>query len=219
MSENTKYDVYEDDRISEGHKLKIERSIYIKEYDITDLISRPLEEVQTMLEKSVELEREAFEDIRDATRSWEGKAAHTNLLNMAFKYLATPKTQHTSNQWVKDQHCNFDTISNKVYKMVVRMGHHSVCRTDKIYWDVQWGVYTNSPIKTSNTKIAGQERTFPDKESAEKYVRGRIKAYSRLFQKISPPIPDEYVEAFKLYGQLLPGYTTESMASEQKDVI
>ena len=44
----------------------------------------------------------------------------------------------------------------------------------------------------------------------EKYVQGRIKAYSHLFTEISPPIPEEHLEPFVLYGHLLPGYTKAS---------
>ena len=32
-----------------------------------------------------------------------------------------------------------------------------------------------------------------------------------MFTEISPPIPKDYERAFKVYGHLLPGYTTEEM--------
>lgn len=43
----------------------------------------------------------------------------------------------------------------------------------------------------------------------EKYLNGRIKAYQHLFTEVSPPIPPEYAEHFKVNGQLLPGYAIE----------
>lgn len=219
MSGNTKYGVYEDDAIHEGYKFKIDRSLYITEDDITDLISRPLEEVQMMREKSAKLEREMFDVAKRAAAAWEEKAADTIRFEHAIEYLQMPEVQHTSNQWVQGKYGHIDTISNKVYKMSVRIYEYENCRTGKPRWNVRWYVYTNSPRYGHNVKITEQERAFSDGESAEKYIRGRKKAYSHLFKEISPPIPDEYVEAFKLYGQLLPGYTTESMASEQEDII
>ena len=43
----------------------------------------------------------------------------------------------------------------------------------------------------------------------EKYLNGRIKAYQHLFTEVSPPIPPEYAEHFKVNGQLLAGYAIE----------
>ena len=87
-------------------------------------------------------------------------------------------------------------------------------RTDATKYDVRWYIYTNSPHKTYNEKVAGQERTFADKASAEKYLQGRIKAYAHLFTEISPPIPKEYIAPFMVYGQLLPGYTIKEDTKE-----
>ena len=66
------------------------------------------------------------------------------------------------------------------------------------------------PDKTRND-IAEQERSFKDKAEAEKYIQGRIKAYSHLFTEISPPIPKEYEHHFMVHGTLLPGYTVEGL--------
>lgn len=42
-----------------------------------------------------------------------------------------------------------------------------------------------------------------------KYIEGRKKAYAHLFTEISPPIPQEHAEHFKVNDVLLPGYTIE----------
>ena len=76
-------------------------------------------------------------------------------------------------------------------------------------WTLSWSVYTNSPDGYGQAKIAGQEKKFADKAAMEKYLNGRIKAYQHLFTEISPPIPKEYADHFKVNGQLLPGYTVE----------
>ena len=39
---------------------------------------------------------------------------------------------------------------------------------------------------------------------------------SKPLTELSPPIPKEYEKSFMVYGQLLPGYTTESMQKEQE---
>ena len=78
------------------------------------------------------------------------------------------------------------------------------------------GVYTNSPSRTQ-AKIAGQDRkVFTDKAAMEKYLNGRIKAYDRLFTEISPPIPQEYADYFKVNGMLMPDYTIEGEEPPQQ---
>lgn len=214
--ENDKYTSYDSDRLNEGSELKVHHTVYLNETDMTDLVSKPLDEVLGMREKCAKLELAAFNVVRKAAVVWEEKAADTRLLDKAIEYLKTPEVQHTSNKWEKDKYGDFEMISNKVYKMRVRMDEYKNYRTGKPRWDVRWHVYTNSPRDNYNLKVAGQERSFPDKESAEKYVQGRIKAYSHLFTEISPLIPKEYEPPFRLYGQLLPGYTTKAMVKEQK---
>ena len=83
-------------------------------------------------------------------------------------------------------------------------------RTNKKHWEVKWYIYTNSPRENYNVKIAGQDKSFSSKEDMEKYLQGRIKAYGNLFAEISPPIPEEHLQPFLLYGHLLPGYTKAS---------
>ena len=59
-------------------------------------------------------------------------------------------------------------------------------------------------------KIAGQERkVFSSREELDKYLNGRIKAHDHYFTEISPAIPKEYADCFKVNGCLLPGYTIE----------
>ena len=78
-------------------------------------------------------------------------------------------------------------------------------------WYVTWDVYVRCPGNRSNSlHIAGQNhKRYTDKAAAEKYIEGRIRAYSHLFTEISPPIPQIYAEYFKVNGLLLPGYTIE----------
>ena len=76
-------------------------------------------------------------------------------------------------------------------------------------------VYFNTSIHADYTGsggcIAGQDRkVFKDKAAMERYLQGRISAYSYLFTEISPPIPKDHKERFWVNGILLPGYTVES---------
>jgi hypothetical protein len=47
-------------------------------------------------------------------------------------------------------------------------------------------------------------KRFTDKAVMEKFLKGRIAVHAHLFKKISPPIPREYAERFKVNGLLLP---------------
>ncbi|HBF5753234.1 TPA: antirestriction protein ArdA, partial [Clostridioides difficile] len=104
--------------------------------------------------------------------------------------------------------------SNRVYQMNYYIYENT--RYDKeaqksipYSWTLTWSVRTNSPSRTQ-AKIAGQDRkVFTDKAAMEKYLNGRIKAYDRLFTEISPPIPQEYADYFKVNGMLMPDYTIE----------
>lgn len=56
---------------------------------------------------------------------------------------------------------------------------------------------------------------FASREELDKYLNGRIKAHQHLFTEISPPIPKEYADYFKVNGLLLPGYTVEGEEPRQ----
>ena len=174
-----------------------------------------------MYEKSVEAERVVFNKIRETVKQWEKQAAITQKLDRAIKYLQTPEAEHTNNQWVMSvSEDDYNFISNKVYKMSYRI--YKCCdhkwNNPTTKYGVIWSVLTNSPWCKYITKIAGQQRTFKDKDAAEKYVQGRIKAYAHLFTEICPTIPEEYANAFKVHGHLLPGYTVKTKDIEGSEL-
>ena len=215
MKEYANYESYDFDRLTEGSQIKIEHTVYCKETDMSDLISKPLTELMDLREGSAIAEQVAYENVRQAARDWEKQAAVTRRFDRAIEYLNVPEVPHTSNQWEKDRYDKF-TRSNKVYKMTYDIYERSSWRTDTKKYDVRWSIYTNRPQSQNSYKVAGQERVCNTREEAEKYIQGRIKAYSHLFTELSPPIPKEYEKSFMVYGQLLPGYTTESMQKEQE---
>lgn len=215
MTENNGYHSYDFDYLTEGSKIKLEHSIYVDETDMSDLVAKPIEKLQAMREGSVAKEKTAFEKVRQAAQNWEKQAAVTRQYDRAIEYLKVPEVSHTLNQWEKDLYDKF-TISNRVYKMTYDIYERSSWRSDAKKYDVRWNICTNRPQSQSSYKVAGQERTCNSREEAEKYIQGRIKAYSHLFTEISPPIPKEYEKSFMVYGQLLPGYVTEEMLKAQE---
>ena len=180
------YRTYENDDLSAGATLKVEHTIIVNETDILNLISQPLEKIQAMRDNNVKKETAAFEKVRQSARDWEKKAAITRQFDRAIEYLQVPEVSHSSNKWVNDRDCyNYDctSISNMVYKMTYRMYDYTSWRSEKTRrWEVKWSIGTNSPVGHNNC-IAEQERSFKDKAEAEKYIQGRIKAYSHLFPR------------------------------------
>lgn len=135
------------------------------------------------------------------------------LLDKALEYVRTPHVQHTANEWQENEY-NRHTRSNRVYQMNYYIYENTrynqeAQKSIPYSWTLTWSVRTNSPSRTQ-AKIAGQDRkVFTDKAAMEKYLNGRIKAYDRLFTEISPPIPQEYADYFKVNGMLMPDYTIE----------
>ena len=215
MKKHDDYDVLDfGTSLIPGAQIKIEHSVSSEKADLSDLISRSAEELQAMREESAASEQKAYEIILSAVHQWEKQAAVTQRIDRAIQYQRIPAAQHTSNEWVQGENGE-KTISNMVYKMTCRIkddSHWDLWKSQgyKPCWSVRWGVYTNSPKRHGSVGIAGQTRVFKDQESAEKYLRGRIKAYAHLFTEISPQIPKEYDELFRVNNQLLPGYRSEA---------
>ena len=143
------------------------------------------------------------------------------MLDKTLEYVRTPHVQHTANEWQTTEH-NRHIRSNRVYQMNYHIYENTRYDREKqqsvpYSYSLTWGVYTNSPNRNGQAKIAGQDRkVFTDKAAMEKYLNGRIKAYDRLFTEISPPIPQEYADYFKVNGMLMPDYTIEGEEPPQQ---
>ena len=155
----------------------------------------------------------AFEALQEQAAAWDEQAGKTLAIDKAIEYVRTPEATHTANQWEATDYGKH--ISNRVYQMRYHISENTRYDREKeksipYSWTLSWSIYTNSPHNYGQAKIAGQERkVFADKAAMEKYLNGRIKAYQHLFTEVSPPIPPEYAEHFKVNGQLLPGYAIE----------
>ena len=218
----TGYSSYDHDRLEAADKMKIERGIYFdtKGADISPLTALPLAELVKLREESAAAEQTVFENLKVQASAWEEQAGKTLLFDKAIEYARIPEVKHTANKW-QDEDNDRHTISNRVYKMSYHVYENT--RYDKAAqksipysYTLSWNVYTNSPHGYGQAKIAGQDRkVFADRAAMEKYLNGRIKAYEKLFTEISPAIPPEYAEQFRVNGQLLPGYTVEGEEIKQ----
>ena len=216
------YSSYDHDKLEAAETMRIERRIYFeaKGGDIAPYVSLPLEQLHAMREESAAAEQAIFDDLSSRAAAWEEQAGKTLLLDKAIEYTRTTVVQHTSNEWQTTEY-DRHTRSNRVYQMNYYIYEHTRYDREKqqsvpYSYSLTWGVYTNSPNRNGQAKIAGQDRkTFADRAAMEKYLNGRIKAYDRLFTEISPPIPQEYAEHFKVNGMLLPGYTIEGEEQAQ----
>lgn len=216
------YSSYDRDHLDAADRMRIERGIYFEsgKADISALTALPLAELIRQREESAAAEQTIFETLKQQAAAWEAQAGNTLTFDKAIEYARTPAVTHTENQWQADENNNH-TISNSVYQM--RYHIYENTRYDReqgksipYSYTLTWGVYTNSPDKYGQAKIAGQDRKgFADKAAMEKYLNGRIKAYQHLFTEISPTIPQEYADHFKVNGQLLPGYTVEGEEKPQ----
>ena len=218
------YTSYDHDKLEAAETMRIERRIYFeaKDGDIAPYVSLPLEQLHAMREESAAAEQAVFDDLARRAAAWEEQAGKTLLLDKAIEYTRTTVVQHTSNEWQKSEYDRY-TRSNRVYQMNYYIYENTRYDREKqqsipYSWTLTWGVYTNSPSRNGQAKIAGQDRkTFADRAAMEKYLNGRIKAYDRLFAEISPPIPQEYADHFKVNGLLLPGYTIEGEEPPQPE--
>ncbi len=211
------YHSYDFDEWQEGHKTKLEHTVYYSNDGtaLLPLIKASPEELRELRKVCVSQEHKAFIRAQDQLSDWEKKAAMTMLIDRALEYLKTPKVEHTSNQWQRDKQYDRDVISNTVYSMsfFVYEDKERDRNTGEYIpkaWYVTWDVRLNSPDQHQRNQIAGQyQKRYTDKGAALKYIEGRKKAYAHLFTEISPPIPQEYAESFRIHGVLLPGYRIE----------
>ena len=216
------YTSYDHDKLEAAETMRIERRIYFeaKDGDIAPYSSLPIAQLLSMRSESAAAEQTIFDDLKERAAAWEEQAGRTLLLDKALEYVRTPHVQHTSNEWQKNEY-DRHTRSNRVYQMNYYIYENTrynqeAQKSIPYSWTLTWSVRTNSPSRTQ-AKIAGQDRkVFTDKAAMEKYLNGRIKAYDRLFTEISPPIPQEYADYFKVNGQLCPDYTIEGEEPPQQ---
>ena len=210
------YSSYDHDDLEPASTMRIERRIYFEsgKADLSEAVKLPLAELLSLRAESATAEQEVFDRLKEQAAAWEEQAGRTLLLDKALEYARTLPVTHTANQWeAPDEYRHIR--SNMVYQMSYSISENtrydSTAQKSVPYsWTLRWGLYTNAPHGNPMEKIAGQDRkVFASREELDKYLNGRIKAHEHYFTEISPAIPKEYADCFKVNGCLLPGYTIE----------
>ena len=210
------YSSYDRDDLEPASTMRIERRIYFEsgKTDLSEMVKLPLAELLSLRAESAAAEQEVFDRLKTQATAWEEQAGKTLLLDKALEYARTLPVTHTANQW--EQPDNYRHIrSNMVYQMYYSISENTrydrAAQTSVPYsWTLSWSLRTNAPGTYRQARIAGQDRkVFASQEALDKYLNGRIKAHAHYFTEISPAIPKEYADYFKVNGCLLPGYTIE----------
>ncbi|MGM9641505.1 MAG: LPD25 domain-containing protein [Faecousia sp.] len=216
------YSSYDHDNLETAETMKIERRIYFEseKSDLSGLAALPLSELLSMRSESAAAEQAVFDRLKEQAAAWEEQAGKTLSLDKAIEYARTPPAKHTSNQWEAPdsyRHVRSNAVYQMSYSISENTRYDSKAQKSIPYsWTLRWSIYTNAPGTYGQAKIAGQERkVFASREELDKYLNGRIKAHQHLFTEISPPIPKEYADYFKVNGLLLPGYTIEGEEPKQ----
>ena len=196
--------------------MRIERRIYFEsgKADLSEMVKLPLAELLSLRAESAAAEQEVFDRLKEQATAWEEQAGRTLFLDKALEYARTLPVTHTANQWeAPDEYRHIR--SNMVYQMDYSISENTrydsaAPKSVPYSWTLRWSLRTNAPGSYQQAKIAGQDRkVFSSREELDKYLNGRIKAHEHYFTEISPAIPKEYADYFKVNGCLLPGYTIE----------
>ena len=210
------YSSYDHDDLEPASTMRIERRIYFEsgKADLSEAVKLPLAELLSLRAESAAAEQEVFDRLKEQAAAWEEQAGRTLFLDKALEYARTLPVTHTANQWeAPDEYRHIR--SNMVYQMDYSISENtrydSAAQKSVPYsWTLRWSLRTNAPGSYRQAKIAGQDRkVFASREELDKYLNGRIKAHDQYFTEISPAIPEEYADCFKVNGCLLPGYTIE----------
>ena len=210
------YSSYDRDDLEPASTMRIERRIYFEsgKADLSEMVKLPLAELLSLRAESAAAEQEVFDRLKEQAAAWEEQAGRTLFLDKALEYARTLPVTHTANQWeAPDEYRHIR--SNMVYQMDYSISENtrydSAAQKSVPYsWTLRWSLRTNAPGSYRQAKIAGQDRkVFASREELDKYLNGRIKAHDHYFTEISPAIPKEYADCFKVNGCLLPGYTIE----------
>ena len=210
------YSSYDHDDLEPASTMRIERRIYFEsgKADLSEMVKLPLAELLSLRAESAAAEQEVFDRLKEQAAAWEEQAGRTLFLDKALEYARTLPVTHTANQWeAPDEYRHIR--SNMVYQMDYSISENTrydsaAPKSVPYSWTLRWSLRTNAPGSYQQAKIAGQDRkVFSSREELDKYLNGRIKAHEHYFTEISPAIPKEYADYFKVNGCLLPGYTIE----------
>ena len=210
------YSSYDHDDLELASTMRIERRIYFEsgKADLSEMVKLPLAGLISLRAESAAAEQEVFDRLKAQAAAWEEQAGRTLFLDKALEYARTLPVTHTANQWAAPdeyRHIRSNMVYQMDYSISENTRYDSAAQKSVPYsWTLRWSLRTNAPGSYRQAKIAGQDRkVFASREELDKYLNGRIKAHDHYFTEISPAIPKEYADCFKVNGCLLPGYTIE----------
>ena len=216
------YSSYDHDDLEPASTMRIERRIYFEsgKADLSEMVKLPLAELLSLRAESAAAEQEVFDRLKAQAAAWEEQAGRTLFLDKALEYARTLPVTHTANQWAAPdeyRHIRSNMVYQMDYSISENTRYDSAAQKSVSYsWTLRWSLRTNAPGGYRQEKIAGQDRkVFASREELDKYLNGRIKAHDHYFTEISPAIPKEYADCFKVNGCLLPGYTIEGEEPEK----
>ena len=212
-----------------GAELELSERVYFNRdsTDLSVLIQLTPEHLKEQEGSSAALEETIFQEVQAVVEKWRAQASQTLNYRKAQEYLKVHPVTHTSNQWTEDQHGRHE-MSNMVYCFSWREYERTewsraAQKSVPVAWELSWSLHYNTTQNPdhsgSGRQLAGQDRkVFKDRAAMEKYLQGRIAAYSHFFTEISPPIPADARKRFCVNGVLLPGYTVDVPAPPPPNV-
>lgn len=207
--ENLKFNDYVDAKLESGYRINIKRTLYMNEEhtknDITSILNSDTD-IDTEFENLKKEEAKALEKIKEYTNGWSDIAKKVAMYENAklYKEALEKVTTLTSNENKYILNKFDDTaysygISNKVYNLNFHIFISKNYITNKVeYYKLYYTLHCK--CLDNSTCIKGIKKKFIDKESLDKYMKGRMKHYSQLFKDIYPVVPKEYASQFTVNG-------------------
>ena len=96
MEEKKKYDIVEDDVFEPGNHVKLEHTLFLNDYDISDLLQKSPEEVRELYYQCVNKEENMYEILQAGMRVWANDAQETRRVELALNQLEIAPVEHLS---------------------------------------------------------------------------------------------------------------------------
>lgn len=169
------------------------------------------QELDMLLERSIQSERVTIQKILDLLATWDEQAYNTAVLLEAQKISRLAPPNHTNNQW-QNTKSNTEFISNAVYTMSISLRKDAPRggKTTRVSWTLRAnplrGISRSAPFNGDNDLLSVIRKPFPTVEAAQSYIEEIKQEYADLFQEEYPPIPSEWLYHFVVRGVLPPMY-------------
>ena len=220
MQDNDFYN-FGESKMHNGSELCIKESISYKHS--SDKLSKVITNVKKQnkniddcLEYSKQKENKIYKEFQNLINKWLECAKNTNILLQAKNYFdkcnKVKEYKKDFNHWTLNklsENAYSYSIENKTYVMSFRIYIDKNYRTNEITeYEISYCLYTNDffSSKSNRSIVFNAKRKAKTKEETEKYIKGRIKAFSKYFQEECPPVLKDYSDDYEIEGVLLEPY-------------